>query len=104
MVREDDTLLGSEPSEREADHALRARSGHAYREREVDGHLEVDIEEVGAKLQRPHVAVEVADVETPQDCPLDLGAAFLAHLVDVTVIPSVRDGARTSTVTVEQAG
>ena len=89
--------------EREADLALRARAGHAHRELEVDRHLEVDVEEVGAQLQRAHVAVEVADVEAPEDRPLDLRPALLAHLVEVGVVPRVLDRAREAAVAVEQA-
>ena len=62
---------------------------HAQRQPEVDGQLEVHVEEVGAQLQRAHVAVEVRHVEAPVDRPLDLGPALLAHLVEVGVVPDV---------------
>ena len=96
-------FLGREPPEREADVPLRARAGHAHRQIEVDRHLEVHVEELGAELQRAHVAVEVADVEAPEDRPLDLGPALLAHLVEVGVVPRVLDRAREAAVAVEQA-
>ena len=61
------------------------RSGQA----ELQRQLQVDVEELGPQLQRPHVGVEVADVETPEDRPLDLGPALPAHLVEVGVVPDV---------------
>ena len=65
--------------------------------------LEVHVEELGAQLQRAHVAVEVGHVEAPVDRPLDLGPALLAHLVEVGVVPHVLDRAREPAVAVEQA-
>ena len=50
------------------------------------------------------MAVEVADVEPPQDRPLDLGAQLAAHLVEVGVLPHVVDRAGEAAVAVEQGG
>ena len=61
------------------------------RQAELDGEVEVDVEELGPQLQRAHVAVEVADVEAPEDRPLDLGPELPAHLVEVGVVPQVGD-------------
>ena len=82
---------------------LAAGAGHAQRQAEVDRELEVDVEELGPQLQRAHVAVEVADVEAPEDRPLDLRAALAAHLVEVGVVPGVLDRAGEAAVAVEQA-
>ena len=70
---------------------LGAPAGHAQRELEVDGQLEVHVEELRLELHRAHVAVEVAHVEAPEDGPLDLGPALLAHLFEVGVVPDVLD-------------
>ena len=56
---------------------------------ELDGQVEVDVEELGLELERAHVAVEVADVEPPQDRPLDLRPQLAAGLVEVGVVPEV---------------
>ena len=74
----------------------------AQRQPELDGEVEVDVEELGPQLQRAHVAVEVADVEAPQDRPLDLGPELAAHLVEVGVVPHVVDRAGEAAVAVEQ--
>ena len=66
------------------------------------GQLEVDVEELGPQLQRAHVGVEVADVEAPQDGPLDLGPALAADLVEVGVVPDVLHRAREPAVAAEQ--
>ena len=83
--------------------ALGRSRRHAQRQPEVDRELEVHVEELGAQLQRAHVAVEVRHVEAPEDRPLDLGPALLAHLVEVGVVPDVVDRAREAAVAVEQA-
>ena len=75
----------------------------AQRQPEVDRELEVDVEELGAGLQRAEVAGEVAHVEAPHDRPLDLGPALAPHLVEVGVVPRVLDGAGEPAVAVEQA-
>ena len=80
----------------------RGLAGQAQREAELDGEVEVDVEELGPQLQRAHVAVEVADVEAPEDGPLHLGAELTAHLVEVGVVPHVDDGAGEAAVAVEQ--
>ena len=82
---------------------LGARAGHAQRQLEVDRELEVHVEELGPQLQRAHVAVEVADVEAPEDRPLDLRPALLAHLFEVGVVPDVLERPREAAVAVEQA-
>ena len=89
VVGEHHALLGRELAEREADQPLARRARQAQRQAEVDGQLEVDVEELGPQLQRAHVAVEVAHVEAPEDGPLDLGPALAADLVDVGVVPHV---------------
>ena len=48
------------------------------------------------------MGVEMADVETPQDGPLDLGPTLPTDLVDVGVIPDVGDRPRESAVPVEE--
>ena len=88
--------------EREADGPLGRRAGEADRQAELDGELEVDVEELGPQLQHAHVGVEVADVEAPQDRPLDLGPALPADLVEVGVVPHVDVGAGEAAVAVEQ--
>ena len=74
----------------------------SQRQAELDGELQVDVEELGPQLQRAHVRVEMADVEAPQDRPLDLRPQLAAHLVEVGVIPDVVDRAREAAVAVEQ--
>ncbi len=104
MVGEHHAFLLGESPVREADQALGGRGRHAQREAEVDGDPEVGVEERGVELARAHVAVEVRDVEAPVDGALDLGAALLAHLVEVGVVPHVLDRPREPAVAVEQAG
>ncbi len=48
------------------------------------------------------MGVEMADIETPQDRPLDLGAALPTDLVEIGVVPDVADGAREPPVAVQQ--
>src|SRR5690606_22294645 len=62
----------------------------------------VDVEELGLELERAHVRIEVADVEAPEDGPLDLGPALAPDLVEVGVVPNVVDGAGEPAVAVEQ--
>jgi hypothetical protein len=45
----------------------------------------------------------MGDVESPIDRPFDLGAALLADLVEVGVVPDVVDGAGKAAVSVEEA-
>ena len=65
--------------------------GNRIGRRELDGQLEVDVEELGPQLHAPEVGSEVADVEAPHDGPLDLGPALAADLVEVGVVPQVVD-------------
>ena len=46
----------------------------------------------------------MADVEAPQDRPLDLRSQLAAYLVEIGVIPHVVDRARKATVAIEQRG
>jgi hypothetical protein len=87
---------------REPDVALHAGADHAQGQPELDGQVEVDVEELGPELQRAHVGVEVADVEAPQDGPLDLGPALPPHLVEVGVVPHVLHRPREPAVAAEQ--
>ena len=103
MVGVHDAFVSRELPVRETDQTLGARPGHAQREPAVDCHLEVHVEELGAQLQRPHVRVEVRDVEAPIDRPFDLGPALLPDLVEVGVVPDVLDRAREPAVAVEEA-
>jgi hypothetical protein len=48
------------------------------------------------------VGVEVADVEAPQDGPLDLGPAFPPDLVEIGVVPDVGHRPGKAAVTVEK--
>ena len=104
VVGEHHALLGGEAAEREADVALEGGAQHPHRQAELDGEVEVDVEELGPELEAAHVAVEVADVEAPQDRPLDLGSELPAHLVEVGVVPHVLDGAGEAAVAVVQRG
>ena len=103
VVGEHDALRRGEVAVGEADRSLPGRAGHAEGKREVDRELQVDVEELRPQLHGAHVAVEVAHVEAPHDRPLDLGAAFPPHLVEVGVVPHVLDGAGEPAVAVEQA-
>ena len=102
MVGEDGALLGRHGPGREPDVALHGRAHHAQRQPELERQLEVDVEELGPQLQRAHVGVEVADVEAPQDRPLDLGPALAADLVEVGVVPDVLDRAGEPAVAAEE--
>src|SRR5205807_5845933 len=102
VVGEDDTLLAGQLAEREAYGALGGGARQAHRQPEVDGQLEVDVEELGPQLHGAHVGVEVTDIEAPVDGPLDLGPQLPAHLIEVGVVPDVLDGARETAVAVEQ--
>ena len=102
VVGEQDALVGGELAEREADRPLGGGARQPERQAELDGEVEVDVEELGAQLERAHVGVEVADVEAPEDRPLDLGPQLAADLVEVGVVPQVLDGAREAAVAVEQ--
>ena len=98
-----DALLGGQLADREARRWARPRRPSRRRgRREVDGQLEVDVEELRPQQQGVEVGVEVADVESPQDGPLDLGPALAAHLVQVGVVPDVGDRAGKAPVPVEQ--
>ncbi len=101
-VGEQDAFLGGQPADGEAHVGLDRVVGQAEGEAEVDGELEVDVEELGPEHQRVHVGVEVADVEAPQHGPLDLGPALPTYLVEVGVVPHVRDRAGESAVAVEE--
>ena len=94
--------LGGEAPEREAGALLGDRRRQADRQGEVDGELEVDVEELGPQRDRREVRREVGDVDAPGQGPLDLGAQLAADLVGVGVLPEVVDGRRESTVTGEQ--
>ncbi|MDD9369277.1 MAG: FAD-dependent oxidoreductase [Acidimicrobiales bacterium] len=97
-------FLGGQRAEREADAALGLGAGQAYRQPEVDGEIEVDVEELGLALERTEVAVEVADVEAPQDGPLDLCSELASGLVEVGVVPQVGHRAGEAAVAVEERG
>ena len=103
VIGEHGAFLGSQATEREARDAFRFGVAEAHRQPEVDGQLEVHVEEVGTQLEGGEMAGDVADVEAPHDRPFDLGPTLPAHLVEVGVIPCVFDGARESAVSVEQA-
>ena len=100
VVGEHHALLGSQATEREAGEALERGRRHAHRQAELDGQLELHVEELRAQRQRAHVVVDVADVEAPQDRPLDLGPELAAGLVEVGVLPEVVGGAGESAVAV----
>ena len=104
MVGEHHALLDGEAAEREPDGALAGRPRQAEGQTEVDGELEVHVEELRAQLQRAHVAVEVADVEAPEDRPLHLGTELPAYLVQVGVVPHIGDRAGEAAIAVEQGG
>ncbi len=89
---------------REAQVVLDAAVDHAQRQRELDGQVEVDVEELRAVLHRREVDVDVADVEAPQDGPLDLGPALAPRLVQIGVVPDVVDRAREPAVAAEEGG
>ena len=72
------------------------------RQRELDGELEVDVEELRSQRHRPEMRREVRDVEAPQDRPLDLDPALSADLIEVGVVPEVVDAPREAAVAVEQ--
>ena len=69
---------------------------------ELDGQVEVDVEELRLDLHGAHVGVEVAHVEAPQDGPLDLGPALPADLVEIGVVPDVGHRPGEAAVAVEQ--
>ena len=48
------------------------------------------------------MAIEIADVESPQHGSLDLGPAFPADLVDIGVIPQICDRPREPAIPVQQ--
>ena len=102
VVREQDTFVGGELAEGEPDRPLGGGTRQPERQAELDREVEVDVEELGAQLERTHVGVEVADVVAPQDRPLHLGPQLAADLVEVGVVPQVLDRAREAAVTVEQ--
>ena len=102
VVGEQHALVGRQLAEREPDRPLGRRARQPDRQPELDREVEVDVEELGPQLERAHVGVEVADVEAPQDRPLDLGPQLAADLVEVGVVPQVLDRAREAAVAVEQ--
>ncbi len=104
VVGRQDPLLGGQPPEREADHPLARLPEQAEREPELHREVEHHVEELGSLLEHAHVVVEVAHVEAPEDGPLHLGPELAAHLVEVGVVPQVRDGAGEPAVAVEQGG
>ena len=104
VVGEQDALVGGQLAEGKAHDALGRRPGQPHRKPEVDGQLEIDVEELGPQGDRAHVRVEVADVEAPVDRALDLGAELAPDLVEVGVVPHVLDGAGEAAVAVEQRG
>ncbi len=79
-----------------------SRVGEPEGQAEVDGQLEVDVEELGSQQEGVEMGVEVADVESPQHRPLDLGPALPPHLVEVGVVPDVGDRPGEAAVAVEQ--
>ena len=104
-TRSGNTAPSSAASRRNGNPAMRSRRfvAEAHGQAELDRELEVDVEELGAQLERAEVAVEVAHVEAPDDRPLDLGTALAPHLVEVGVVPDVFDRAGEPAVAVEQA-
>ena len=56
---------------------------------ELDGQLEVDVEELGPQRDGGEVRGEMGDVDAPRDGPLDLGTALAQHLGRVGVLPQV---------------
>ena len=81
-------------AEREAGLVGGDRRRQADREPELDGQLEVDVEELGPQGDRREVRREVGDVDVPREGPLDLGAALAQHLLGVGVLPQVVDASR----------
>src|SRR5680860_188003 len=103
MVGRDDALFVCQTPIREADRALAARPSHPEGEAELERQPEIHVEEVGPEPEGAEMAVEMRDVEAPEDRPFDLGAALLAHLVEIGVVPGVGHRPREATVAVEEA-
>ena len=102
MVGERHTLVGGELAEGEAGVALAQARRQPHRQAELNGQLDVDVEELGSHRHGRQVGGEVAHVEAPDDGPLDLGAALAPQLVEVGVVPQVFDGSWEPAVAVEQ--
>src|SRR5687768_17990236 len=58
MVREDHPFRFGEVAVREPHEPLTARAAHPQWKRELHRELEIHVEEVGAQLERAHMAVE----------------------------------------------
>ena len=101
-VGEEHPLVGGQLPDRESDVGLGVGPEQAQGKAEVHRQLEIDVEELRPQEQGIEMGIEMADVEAPQDGPLDLGPALPADLVDVGVIPDVGDRPRESAVPVEE--
>ncbi len=103
-VGKEHALVGGQAPHRESHVGLGVGAEQAKGKAEIHCQLEVDIEELGPQEQGIEMGIEMADVEAPEDGPLDLGPALPADLVDVGVIPDVGDGPGEAAVPVEQRG
>ena len=104
VVDREHALLGGQCPEREAGHGLGVTALEADRQAVLDREVEQHVEELGAVLEGAEVCAEVADVEAPQDGPLELGSTLGPGLVEVGVVPEVAHRPREAAVTVQERG
>ena len=83
---------------------LLVRAGEAQREPEINGQLQSNIEELRPEFEGAQVGRDVAHVEAPIDGTLNLGAALLAHFIDVGMLPEIDQCPREAAIAVEQRG
>ena len=62
-----------------------------HRQSELDGELEVHVEELGPQRDGGEMRCEVGDVDAPRQSSLDLGPALAQHLFGVGVLPQIGD-------------
>jgi hypothetical protein len=46
------------------------------------------------------VGIQMADIESPQDCPLDLSVTFFTDFIEIGMIPYIDNGTGESAVTI----
>ncbi len=100
MIGGEDVLLGRQLVSRIAQVEIRA--GQADRQAELDGQLQVDVEELRAQAERLEMRAQVGEIEAPEDRALDLSPTFPTHLLHVGVFAQVGGGPGEAPVAVEQ--
>ena len=102
VIGEDDPFLSREETEREPGLIGADGRRQADRKAELDGQIEVHVEELGAQRDGGEMWREVGHVDAPRNRPFDLGPTLAQHFFGIGVLPQVTDVAGEPGLSAEQ--